>query len=176
MATTLLIADDHLPSLGLLQMILEDSGFEVVAAARTGREAVDLAAVTEPHVCLLDLRMPDGDGVEAASKITRRSPGTLCVLLTSSDSEEDLLAALRAGAVGVLAKDMDLDRLPDALRGVLRGEAALPRVQMTRVIEELRVMQSPEGPRVRVLDLTDEEWTVVKDMRERATAAVDANF
>jgi DNA-binding NarL/FixJ family response regulator len=170
MSTTLLIADDHLPSRGLLQMVLEDSGFVVVAEASTGRQAADLAEATEPHVCLLDLRMPDGDGVQAVAEITRRSPGTLCVLLTSSDSDEDLLAALRAGAVGFLSKDMDLDRLADALRGVLRGEAALPRAQVTKVIEELRVMQSPSGPRVRVLDLTDDEWNVVKAMRERATA------
>jgi DNA-binding NarL/FixJ family response regulator len=171
MTTRVLIADDHLPSRGLVRMVLEDDGFEVVAEAAGGREAVALAAQTAPDVCLLDLRMPEGDGIEAVVEIAARAPGTLCVMLTSSDSDEDLLAALRAGAVGFLPKDMDIERLAPALRGVLRGEAAIPRTRVTRVLAELRVVQPSSGGG-RTVDLTDDEWLVVRRLREGAAAQV----
>jgi DNA-binding NarL/FixJ family response regulator len=165
--TSVLLADDHLPTRGLIRMILEDQGFRVVAEASSGEGAVEQALSQRPTACLLDVEMPAGGGLHALREIGRRLPETACVMLSSSEDDRHLLAALRAGALGFLSKEMDLDRLPDALRGVLRGEAAVPRSRMSRVLQELRA-HAPPGPAPagrRLVDLSEEEWQVVQDLR-----------
>ena len=84
------------------------------------------ALETRPDICLLDLRMP-GSGVAAAWEISARLPTTKVVMLTVSDDDASLFAALRAGAVGYLVKDLDLSLLPRALQDVADGKAAIPR-------------------------------------------------
>ena len=98
-----------------------------------------MAAALEqrPDVCLLDIRMPGG-GIRAAEAIARELPDCAIVMLTVSRSDVDLFDALRAGAVGYLLKDIDPERLPLALRGVLDGEAALPRHLVALLIDEFR--------------------------------------
>lgn len=96
------------------------------------------AALRErPDVCLLDIRMPGG-GIRAAEAIAVALPECAIVMLTVSRSDVDLFDALRAGAVGYLLKDIDPERLPLALRGVLDGEAALPRHLVALLIDEFR--------------------------------------
>ncbi len=90
-----------------------------------------------PDVCLLDVRMPGG-GIKAAQRVSEVAPSTSVVMLTVSTDTEDVLGALRAGAVGYLPKDTSPDRLPAALCGVLKGEAALPRALVGRVLQEFR--------------------------------------
>ena len=143
--TTILLADDHLPTRGLLQVILEEQGFLVVASVRTADEAVAEALRHRPALCLLDIHMPSGGGLHALAEIRRHLPDTACVMLSASDTDGELFEALRTGAAGYLPKTMDLDRVPDALRGVLRGEAALPRRTMGRVLGELRKQGSGGG-------------------------------
>lgn len=165
-APTIVIADDH-PVIRLgLRMALLRGGFEVLAEAADGDEAVTAALRERPDVCLLDVCMP-GDGIEAAGRIKRALPTTAVVMLTVSNSTDDLLRALRAGAVGYLPKDTRPDRLPDALRGVLRGEAALPRTLVGRVLHEIRDFPVAEVSPVRVdgVELTARESEIMRMLR-----------
>lgn len=134
---TVLVADDHQPTRLGVRTALEEGGFEVVADVPDAPSAVESAVLLRPDLCVLDINMP-GSGVSAAAYITARLPETAVVMLTASADDDDLFGALRAGASGYLLKDMDPDRLPHALRGVLSGEAALPRSLAMRVMAEFR--------------------------------------
>ncbi len=162
------IADDHVPTRAGVRAALEDGGFVVCADVGSGPAAVAAALEHDPDVCLLDVNMPGG-GIEAAAEIADVLPNTQIVMLTASREDDDLFAALRAGASGYLLKDTDPDRLPHALRGVLTGEAALPRALVARVIEEFRDRgrrrRLPVLRRLKV-DLTDREWEVLELLRE----------
>ncbi|HXH97369.1 MAG TPA: response regulator transcription factor [Gaiellaceae bacterium] len=160
-----LVADDHAPTRDDVRRSLErNSGFSVCAEAADAAEAVEAAVRERPDVCLLDLRMPGG-GVAAAWEISARLPGTKIVMLTVSDDETDLLAALRARAVGYLVKTMSLERLPHALQGAVDGEAPIQRALVTRLLERFH----DRTPRRRSLigledlgeHLTSREWQVL---------------
>lgn len=133
----MVVADDHAPTRAGVQQALEADGCAVVAAVADGPKAVAAALEHLPDVCLLDVNMPGG-GIAAAAEITAQLPDVDVVMLTASRDDDDLFAALRAGASGYLLKDMDPDRLAAALRGVLSGEAALPRALMAKVLDEFR--------------------------------------
>jgi two-component system, NarL family, nitrate/nitrite response regulator NarL len=137
MRVRVVLADDHAPTRAGVRLALEQAEFDIVSEATTGPEAVRGALEHRPDVCLLDIYMPGG-GIEAAEEICQALPGTALVMLTASDSDDDLFAALRAGATGFLPKTTSADRLAQALRGVLDGEAALPRALTARLIEEYR--------------------------------------
>lgn len=136
-APSAVIADDHPVIRQGVRMALTRGGFEVLAEVADGDEAVEAVLRLRPDVCLLDISMPV-DGIEAAARITEAQVATRVVMLTVSDRTEDVIAALRAGAVGYLPKDTHPDRLPAALCGVLKGEAALPRELVGRVLHEFR--------------------------------------
>ena len=165
-APTILIADDHpLIRIGV-RHALERAGWQVCAEAVDAAGAVEAATMTRPDVCLLDIRMPGG-GIEAAAEIAAQVPETEIVMLTVSRDDSDLFEALRAGATGYLLKDTDPDRLPLALRGVLDGEAALPRHLVSLVIGEFRDRRGRAALlRRRGPSLTDREWEVVELMRD----------
>jgi DNA-binding NarL/FixJ family response regulator len=139
---TVLLADDHVATRRGVRSILEEEGFRVVAEADNALAAVSAARSHEPDVCILDVAMPGG-GIAAAERITRHVPGTHVIMLTVSGSRDDLIDALRAGAVGYLLKSMNPERLPHAVRGVLAGEAAIPRELVPKLLAELR--SSPPG-------------------------------
>jgi two-component system, NarL family, nitrate/nitrite response regulator NarL len=139
-ALRVVIADDHAPTREVVREALEAGGCSVVAEAGTAPAAVDAALEHRPEVCLLDIHMP-GSGLLAAADITQTLPGTAVVMLTASRDDEDLFAALRAGASGYLLKDMDPDRIAPSLRGVLAGEAALPPWLVLKVVEQFRTEQ-----------------------------------
>jgi len=160
-----LIADDHAPSREDIRLALErNERFSVCASVADAAEAIQAAIRERPDVCLLDIRMP-GNGLAAAWEIAARLPQAKIVMLTVSDDDTDLFTALRAGADGYLLKTMNLRRLPDALEGVLSGEAAIPRALVAHVLEQLCVHE----PRWRqpVTDgspgqrLTSREWEVL---------------
>ena len=170
---TVLIADDHAPTRAGVRGALGDGGFAVVAEANRADAAVDGALRERPDVCVLDINMP-GSGIAAAARITEQLPDTAVVMLTVSREDEDLFASLRAGALGYLLKDMDPRRLAAALRGVLSGEAALPRTLVARVIGEFRAAERrPSLPLVRRrgAKLTAREWEVLELLREQLTTA-----
>lgn len=145
------IADDHAPTRGVVRAALEAGGCDVCAEGATAYDAVQLALEHEPDVVLLDIHMP-GNGIQAARKIGEELPQTAIVMLTSSKEDADLFDALRAGASGYLLKGTDPLRLPEALKGVLAGEAAMPPALVSRILEEFR---SPKRLRVRRSDASD---------------------
>ena len=168
-AIRVLVADDHPPTRAGVRAALEQEGsFSVCAEAPDGDSAVEAARRERPDVCLLDINMP-GDGIKAAETISRELPETAVVMLTVSRADEDLFDALRAGASGYLLKDIDPERLPHALRGVLEGEADLPRRLVALLIEEFRERRRRRRiPLVgrRSVELTDREWEVLDLMRD----------
>lgn len=170
-----LIADDHAPTRHDVRKAFEaDHRFEVCAEVADAAEAVQAAVRERPDVCLLDVRMP-GSGLAAAWEITARLPQTKIVMLTVSDEDTDLFAALRAGADGYLLKTMDMRRLPDALHGVFAGEAAMPRELVARVLERFHGREPRWRPLV-TADvsegrLTSREWEVLALLARRYTTA-----
>jgi RNA polymerase sigma factor (sigma-70 family) len=140
-----LLADDHEPTLVGMRAALEHAGMKVVAEVMTGPDAVLAAIGTRPDVALLDVDMPGG-GIEAAAQIAREAPDTSIVMLSEIARDEDLFAALGAGARGFLLKETDPERLPYALAGVMKGEAAVPRTLMARVIDEFRARETAHQP------------------------------
>ena len=171
MTASVLIADDHPPTRAGVRLALESSGrFTVIADVANAPAAVAAASEQRPDVALLDIHMP-GNGIEAARSIAAASPETAVVMLTVSRDDSDLFAALRAGAKGYLLKDIDPDRLPMALDGVLTGEAALPRGLVARVIEEFRTRDSSGRRKGPLAKLTDREWEVLKAMQQGKSTA-----
>lgn len=165
---TVVIADDHPPTRAGVRGALEGDGFEIVAECNTGAAAIEAARVHRPDVCLLDIHMSDS-GIAAAAQITAELPATAVVMLTVSRDDADLFDAVHAGASGYLVKDMDPGRLPHALRGVLAGEAALPRGLVARLMEEFRDRASRRTMPVlskRGVQLTKREWEVLELLRE----------
>ena len=168
-----LVADDHAPTRAGVRDALEADDFVVVAEAATAEAAVEAARRERPDVCLLDIHMPGG-GIAAAGEIGEHLPGSRIVMLTASRDDADLFAALKAGASGYLLKDINPERLPAALRGVLAGEAALPRTLVARVLEEFRSAERrPVVPflKRRGVELTDREWEVLELLREELSTA-----
>jgi len=166
-----LIADDHPPTRAGVSAALEQDGFVVCAQAADARAAIEAARRERPDVCLLDIHMP-GDGIHAAETIARDLPEVAVVMLTVSRTDADLFNALRVGASGYLLKDIDPVRLPLALRGVLEGEAALPRRLVALLIEEFRERKRRRRiPLVgrRGVELTDREWEVLELMKQGLT-------
>jgi DNA-binding NarL/FixJ family response regulator len=159
-----LIADDHAPTRDDVRRALDDGGMDVCAEAADAAHAVQLALETKPDICLLDIRMPGG-GVAAAWEIAARLPTTKIVMLTVSDDDATLFAALRAGAVGYLTKDIDLRILPRELRDAAEGNAAIPRALVSRMVKQFHgtdprfrttAVAGEQGPR-----LTSREWDVL---------------
>ena len=134
---TVVTADDHPATRLGVRMALTRGGFRVVAEAADCEGAVAAVVGELPDVCLLDVHMPGG-GIEAAHRIRESGVRTAVVMLSASEDTRDVLAALRAGAVGYLPKDTRPDCIPTALCGVLGGEAALPRALVGLVLQSLR--------------------------------------
>jgi DNA-binding NarL/FixJ family response regulator len=136
-ALRIVLADDHETARLGVRLALQDGGFHVVAEAVDARGAVEAALEHRPDLCVLDVYMPGG-GIAAAAELAEALPEMPIVMLTVSNTNEDLFEALRAGACGYLLKDTDPQRLPYALRAVLDGEAPLPRVLTAKLISEFR--------------------------------------
>ncbi len=121
-----LLADDHqLVRSGLAALLEGTEDIEVVGTAANGAEAVELARTTRPDVVLMDLVMPVMDGVEATQRLLAELPGTPVVVLTSFSDQQRILAALDAGAIGYLLKDVDPAELIRGVRAAARGESPL---------------------------------------------------
>ncbi len=170
-----MIADDHPPTRDDVRRAVQgDQRFDVCAVAADAAEAVQAAVRERPDVCLLDIRMP-GSGLAAAWEIAARLPQAKIVMLTVSDEDNDLFAALRAGANGYLLKTMNLRRLPDALAGVCSGEAAIQRTLVARVLERFHGREprwrQPAGSGTAERRLTTREWEVLEMLAQRRSTA-----
>lgn len=157
----ILLADDQAMVRSGLRMILEsEADLTVVAEADNGREAVRLARREKPHVILMDIRMPEMDGIEATRLIHEEDPDVRIVMLTTFDFDDYVYAALRGGASGFLLKDADADALIHAVRTVASGHALIAPSVTRRLINEFAAR--PEQPTIEGLDdLTDREREVL---------------
>ncbi|MCW2917350.1 MAG: two-component system response regulator [Actinomycetia bacterium] len=145
----LLIVDDH-PVVrdGLRGMFTGEPGFDVLGAAADGAEAVALAEALQPDVVLMDLRMPGTDGVSAIRRMAERGIPARVLVLTTYDTDSDVLPAIEAGATGYLLKDAQQDELFRAVRAAARGEAVLSPSVATRLLGQVRgPAREPLSPR-----------------------------
>ena len=157
-----LIAAERLPTRVGLRLALEPEARCTEAA--DAESAVDAAVRDRPDVCLLGLD-PSGQGLKVVTEIATRVPSAAVILLTSRLDEDEFMAAMRAGASGYLTHTVDPSRLPHVVRGALRGEPAVPRQFVSRLLDELRtrerrrsVVLAGKGR----ISLTAREWEVVE--------------
>ena len=144
MSIRVLLADDQpLIRSGLRVLINDAPDLEVVGEAGTGAEAVRLVGELHPDVAVMDIRMPEMDGIEAAGVITRSTEATRVLILTTFDDDEYVYGALRAGASGFLVKDMALESILGAVRVVAAGDALIAPSVTRRLISEFA---RPQGP------------------------------
>ena len=152
----LMLADDHKMLREGLRRSMAERGFDVVGEARDGGEAVDLAAALRPDVILMDVSMPDIDGVEATRQIKERYPDIRIVMLTMHADQDVLADAIRAGANGYLVKDCSTDEIASAIETVAGGETALsPRLAASMLAEVRR--QENEADTTRIITKREEE-------------------
>lgn len=142
MTIRLVLADDHsVVRAGLRAMLEEEDGLHVAGEAATGAETVQLVERQRPHVVLMDLRMPDVDGVAATARITQQHPDVHVLVLTTYDTDADIVRATEAGATGYLLKDTTRDNLLEAVRSAAAGESVLaPRVA-SRLMQRMRARE-----------------------------------
>ncbi len=139
MTIAVLIVDDHpIVRDGLRGMFESEPGFEVVGEASTGTEAVTLAEALRPDVVLMDLRMPELDGVRAIGALRERGVPSRVLVLTTYDTDRDVLPAVEAGATGYLLKDAPRAELIRAVQAAARGEAVLSPSVATRLLGQVR--------------------------------------
>lgn len=169
-AISVLIADDHAPTRLEVRLALEaDPRFRICREVADAAAAVYEAVRLRPDICLLDVQMPGG-GLAAVAELRARLPLTKLVMLTVSDTDEDLRKALQGGVAGYLLKGMNLARLPHALYDVYLGKPAMPRELVGRLMDDARELVRL---RRRVLDqhlgaqpLTAREWQVLEMLAE----------
>ncbi|GIH98421.1 DNA-binding response regulator [Planobispora takensis] len=144
----LLIADDHpIVRDGIRGMFTGDADFEVLGEASDGARAVELARTLNPDVILMDLRMPGTDGVAAIKELARLGVAARVLVLTTYDTDRDVLPAIEAGATGYLLKDTGRDELVRAVRTAARGEAVLSPSVATRLLGQVRTPADPLSAR-----------------------------
>jgi DNA-binding NarL/FixJ family response regulator len=162
MTIRVLVADDQsMVRAGFRMLLSGEPDIEVVAEASNGIEAVDKAARFRPTVVLMDIRMPELDGLQAARRILCDDEATRVLILTTFDLDEYVYEALRAGASGFVLKDDPPEQLLAAIRIVAAGEALLSPAITKRVIEKFTRISHPEPPR-ELADLTDRELDVLR--------------
>lgn len=144
---TLLLVDDHPVVRGGLRGIFATSpDFEVLAEATGGQEAVSLAESLDPDVVLMDLRMPEGSGVEAITEMTRRRLRCRVLVLTTYDTDSDVIPAMEAGATGYILKDAPPAELFDAVRAAAENRTVLAPSVAARLVARLRTPPEPVQP------------------------------
>ena len=155
MTLRLLVVDDHpVVRMGLVAMLSEHPDFEVVGEAADGAEAVLQASRLTPDVVLMDLRMPVMDGAEATAKMLASPTAPAVLVLTTYDTDADIVRAVEAGANGYLLKDAPRETLADAIRRAARGETVLAPPVVARLANRLRTPAAPT--------LTDREAQVLQ--------------
>ena len=146
-ALTLLVVDDHeVVRQGLAAMLDRRPGFQVVAEAGTVAESIEMAKRFQPDLVVMDVRLPDGSGIEACREIRAEFPATRVVMLTSYPDEEAVIAAIVAGASGYLLKQVRARDLVAALEAVGRGESLLDPAVTGKVLERMRRIATKDEP------------------------------
>jgi len=164
MTIRVLVADDQsMVRAGFRMLLSGEEGIEVVAEASNGLEAVDKAARFHPSVILMDIRMPELDGLQATQRILAADAAARILILTTFDLDEYVFEALKAGASGFVLKDDSPEQLIAAIRTVARGEALLSPAITKRVIEKF-VRISPPAPPKEFGELSERERDVFRMM------------
>lgn len=158
-----LIADDHPLFRDGLSTLLQARGMEVIGEANNGWEALEKARTLYPDLILMDVNMPQMDGLEATRLIKTEMPATKIVILTVSDDDDNLFEAIKSGAQGYLLKSMPSQQFFETLDGVSKGEAPIQRGIATKILNEF----SERSPRAE--ELTDREKQVLRLVAEGAT-------
>ena len=174
-----LIADDHpVVRRGLRALLSTVDGFEVVGEAADGAEAVREAQLTRPDVVLMDVRMPDLDGVEATRRIRKAVPETAVLMLTMYDDDATVFTAMQAGARGYLLKGAEQDDIADAIRAVVRGQAIFGPGIAGRVLGYFSSPPSPAPTEDPFPELTAREREILELLAEgkRTSAIASALF
>ncbi len=164
---TVFLLDDHeIVRRGLRDLLEAEGDIEVVGEAATQQTAVDRVHALDPDVAVLDVRLEEGNGIEACRDIRSRHPRTACLILTSFDDDEALFQAIMAGAAGYVLKQIRSTDLVDAIRRVAGGQNLLDPVVTARVLERIR-----KGPAQdeRLARLTDQELNVLELLAEGLT-------
>ena len=164
----IMIVDDHtVVRDGFSAMLSREPDFLVVGEARNGLEAVERSRDAKPDVVLMDLRMPEMDGVEAMRRIGAENPEIKFIVVTTYDTDEYIFDAISAGAKGYLLKDASRDVLFEAVRGVHRGESLIEPGVAARVLDRLARLSSGEEPHP-TAGLSDRELEVLQQMAKGA--------
>ena len=171
-APRVLLADSDVPTRVGLRVALRRAGLEVVAEADDAAAAILAVETLRLDLALVDAALA-GDGIDAVARMARLGPKLRFIVLTAGPNDDELLAAVLAGASGYLDKHMSPARLPDVLRGVLAGEVALPRRHTQRLLDELRrraARRATVSSRA-AAPLTNREWDVLELLGDgRSTA------
>ncbi|MEV5498457.1 response regulator transcription factor [Nonomuraea fuscirosea] len=161
MPRVLIADDDHLMRAGLIELLTADPGIEITGQAATGREAVERAGRLTPDIVLMDVRMPDLDGIAATRQLSRTAPDVKILILTTFEQDDYIFGALRAGASGFLLKRARPEELIAAVHTVAAGDSLLSPSVTRRVID--RLAQQP------VPDLAGQSRLSTLTVRERET-------
>ena len=162
-----LIADDHALFRDGLRSLLEARGIEVVGEAKNGREAIELARRYRPDIVLMDLTMPEVDGLTATRLVATELPDVRVVILTASDDEADVFEAIKSGAQGYLLKNLEADEFFQALESVMVGEPVLTPRLARRLLQELAQGPSAQEP---AAALTDREREILELLVQGVTS------
>jgi DNA-binding NarL/FixJ family response regulator len=152
-----MLADDHRMLREGLRRSMIDQGFDVVGEARDGDEAIRLAEELRPEVILMDVTMPEVDGVEATRQIRASFPEIRVVMLTMHADQEVLTSAIRAGASGYLVKDCSTEEIASAVRMAVSGETALSPQLAASMLDEVRRLDRPSSEEERIVTRREEE-------------------
>lgn len=148
-----LVADDHpIVRSGIVGLLAAAEGIEVVGEAADGREAVDRAAALSPDVVLMDLRMPNLDGVAATAQILAATPGVRVLILTTYETDDQILGAIEAGASGYLLKAAPQAEIIEGVRSVAGGQTVLAPSIATKLVQRVRTDATPT-PRLSAREL-----------------------
>jgi DNA-binding NarL/FixJ family response regulator len=161
----MLVDDQSLFREALRTLLALQPDFEIAAEAENGERAVAIARIHKPDVILMDLRMPVMGGVEATRRVLAAAPGARVVVLTTFEEDEEIFAAMRAGAVGYLLKACSADKLCDSVRAAAQGTSVLEPSVTARMMAELNRLTTQEGRRVAqpLIDpLSERELAVLK--------------
>jgi DNA-binding NarL/FixJ family response regulator len=157
---TVMLVDDHAIWRGGVRSMLEDTEFQVVAEASSGREALALADQVRPQLILLDIRMAGGDGLDALQALKQKHPDIAVVMLTTYDNPTFMARAVAGGAAGYLLKGVGLDDLLSALRAVANGEMLLTSQDLVRSLRG--ISEHSAGSSDLIEPLTEREEEVLR--------------
>jgi DNA-binding NarL/FixJ family response regulator len=161
----ILVVDDHtLFRKGVISLLRQQQGLEVVGEAKDGEEGVRLAQELRPDIVLMDVKMPGLTGIQAARAVRELQPEIRIIMLTVSDEDGDLFAAVKAGADGYLLKSVEPEQLAESIRLLIGGEPIIPHTMAAKLLTEFRAMakKAEQPPAPSTTPLTDRETEILQ--------------